>query len=357
MSDGVTYCTGDPTRTVDRYYSLQYPLDVVDFDEGVYTNNVDLFDGSSGSDAIAYAYDDGTGIGTYGLPDGAGVGITVNGMQNWVTQNNRGEWNQPTCETSPCNLHVGQGAGQPHVHGDLFSDSHQCLYGTSNYTSTASHPPIVGFGADGHLIYGRYLGDDAPGFAAPLLDECSGHTHDESTTDEYGVDLGATYHYHTQIFDYTCGAGNDRCDDGDEVVISTTGPLFCFRADLSQQEGSSALLSFTTSDAYAEDLDMMYACCDMTDYYAITGLDQKDASDFFSDDSTCVVAAHPDNGAYASDFCEPGDTLYSGNGCHVDCDDGYAASGVTRCVEGAFVEYATCEADGTADAAGGAGKE
>ena len=68
-------------------------------------------------------------------------------MQNWVTQNNRGEWNQPTCETSPCNLHVGQGAGQPHVHGDLFSASHQCLYGTSNYTDGAtSHPPIVAFG-------------------------------------------------------------------------------------------------------------------------------------------------------------------------------------------------------------------
>ena len=69
---------------------------------------------------MLYAYDDGTGVGTYGLPDGAGVGISVNGMQNWVTQNNRGEWNQPTCEASPCNLHVGQGAGQPHVHGDMF---------------------------------------------------------------------------------------------------------------------------------------------------------------------------------------------------------------------------------------------
>ncbi|KAH8068070.1 DNA binding protein [Aureococcus anophagefferens] len=345
VSGGVTYCTGDPTRTVDRYYSLQYPLDVVDFDEGVWTNNVDLFDGTAGNEGIPYLYDDGLGIGTYGLPDGAGVGITVNGMQNWVTQNNRGEWNQPTCETSPCNLHVGQGAGQPHVHGDLFSDSHQCLYGTSNYTSTASHPPIVGFGADGHLIYGRYLGDDAPGFAAPLLDECSGHTHDDSTIDEYGVDLGATYHYHTQIFDYTCGAGNDRCDDGDEVVISTTGPLFCFRADLSRQEGSSALLSFTTSDSYLTANDMTYACCDMTDYYAVTGLDQKDASQFFAESSTCLVLAHPTNGAYASAFCEPGDTLYSGNGCHVDCDDGYVASGVTRCVEGAFVECAACVED------------
>lgn len=38
----------------------------------------------------------------------------------------------------------------------------------------------------------------------------------------------------------------------------------------------------------------------------------------------------------------PGATLYSGNGCHVDCDDGYVASGITRCVAGGFVEYATC---------------
>ena len=75
-SDGVTYCTGDPTRTVDRYYSLQYPLDVVDFDEGVWTNNVDLFDGTAGNAAVEYAYSDGTGVGAYGLPDGAGVGQT-----------------------------------------------------------------------------------------------------------------------------------------------------------------------------------------------------------------------------------------------------------------------------------------
>ena len=130
-------------------------------------------------------------------------------------------------------------------------------------------------------------------------------------------------------------------------MVSTTGPLFCFRADLSQQEGSSALLSFTTSDSYLTGNDMNYACCSMTDYYVITGNEFNNMASFFDSASTCTVAAQPDNGAYASDYCETGDTLYSGNGCHVTCDSGYAASGITRCVEGAFVEYATCVADAT----------
>ena len=36
--DGV-YCTGDKSRTVDNYYSLQDQLGVVIFDEGISTNN------------------------------------------------------------------------------------------------------------------------------------------------------------------------------------------------------------------------------------------------------------------------------------------------------------------------------
>ena len=68
---------------------------------------------------------------------------------------------------------MGQGGGQPHWHGDPFSDAHTCLYGTSNYSSGASgHPPVIGFSFDGHLIYGRYLSSSAPGFASPLLDAC-----------------------------------------------------------------------------------------------------------------------------------------------------------------------------------------
>jgi hypothetical protein len=83
--DGV-YCTGDNSRTVDNYYSLDHLRDVV-FAAGV----CDLFDGTTGNEGISYFYEAGLGFydaglrtGAYGLPDGADVCITVNGLQNWV---------------------------------------------------------------------------------------------------------------------------------------------------------------------------------------------------------------------------------------------------------------------------------
>ncbi len=99
------------------------------------------------------------------------------------------------------------GGGQPHLHGDPFSDqtSYRFLYGPSNYSSVTSHPPVIGFPFDGHLIYGRYLSASSPGFAAPLLDACGGHKHTNTK-------------------------------------LSTTGPIKCWKADLSAQEGSSATM-------------------------------------------------------------------------------------------------------------------
>ena len=37
------------------------------------------------------------------------------------------------------------------------------MYSTSDYNSTTSHPPLIGYGLDGFSIYGRYLDDTAPG--------------------------------------------------------------------------------------------------------------------------------------------------------------------------------------------------
>ena len=88
--------------------------------------------------------------------------------------NNQAQYTPQKCEVDSCQTHVGQGGGQPHWHGDPFSDrSDKCLYGTSNYTggSATSHPPVIGFSFDGHLIYGRYLSTSAPGFAGCVYSE------------------------------------------------------------------------------------------------------------------------------------------------------------------------------------------
>ena len=61
------------------------------------------------------------------------------------------------------------------------------MYNQSDYPTTSSHPPLIGFGLDGFKIYGRYLDVSAPGAAIPL-DLCGGHSHGT---------LG--YHYHTEV--------------------------------------------------------------------------------------------------------------------------------------------------------------
>jgi hypothetical protein len=93
----------------------------------------------------------------------------------------------------------------------------RCLYGPSNYSTTAVHPPVVGFSFDGHLIYGRYLSSSAPGFNSPALDACGGHAHaGTGETDAHGSSLH-DYHYHTQIFDHAVEAGQ-IADQGEAYV-------------------------------------------------------------------------------------------------------------------------------------------
>ena len=346
---GVGYCTGELTMTVGIARTTFFPLDIVDLPTGVSTNNIHLFDGSTtigGNTGPITNRDSSKSIGAtaYGLPNGAGVGTMVNGIANWVTQNDQGEWSEGVCEVDSCNQHVGQGGGQPHAHGDMFADTHTCLYGTSNYSSGVNgHPPVIGFANDGHLIYGRYLSNSAPGFGAPLLDQCGGHKHDVTTdVDEHGLNLHNNYHYHTQVFDAVCGA-RDRCTSGVRYTASSTGPLFCYRANLTASEGSAALLG-ATSRYGATQTQMNYRCCGMTDYYMLNGVPAgvSDASTTFAASSTCTLPAIA-NGAYeTSGSCVVGATMYSGYQCTPTCSAGFAASGKTRCVKGVLVETATC---------------
>jgi hypothetical protein len=131
------------------------------------------------------------------------------------------------------------------------------------------------------------------------------------------------------------------CAAGDTYKASTTGPFQCFKADLTQSEGSSALLTATQNSSYKGQNDMGYRCCGMTDYYVLHGVD---LSADVASSSTCTSPAAPQNGAYAADSAcaTAGATLYSGNKCTPTCNSGYVVSGTTRCVKGAVTETASC---------------
>eukprot|EP00933_Yihiella_yeosuensis_P068701 TRINITY_DN7462_c0_g1_i1.p1 TRINITY_DN7462_c0_g1~~TRINITY_DN7462_c0_g1_i1.p1 ORF type:complete len:468 (+),score=104.16 TRINITY_DN7462_c0_g1_i1:167-1405(+) len=275
--------------------------------------------------------------------------MAVNGQSIFPIYNNNAKYTPEKCEVDSCSNHVGQGGGQPHFHGDPFGDQDssgsspdKCLYGPSNYSgsSKSSHPPIIGFAHDGHLIYGRYLSTSAPGFAAPLLDACGGHSHTTAGKDEHGFDL-TNYHYHTQVFDATCGS-NGMCTAGDSYKASTTGPYQCFKADLTKSEGSSALLIATKSTTYKTKNEMDYRCCGMTDYYALNGVVVSDVAA----SSKCSAPAAPANGIYPSTSAcaTAGASLLSGYQCHPKCNTGYVVKGTTRCVKGTITEQATCVA-------------
>ena len=161
-----------------------------------------------------------------GLPSAAGIGFTISGQQLFPMYNNRGALTPQNCEVDACNSHVGQGGGQPHLHGDPWGPT--CLYYKQNYTTgglynTSVHPPLVGFSFDGYSIYGRHLSASAVG-ASVALDACGGHSHDC-----FG------YHYHHQTVQGTTdGNGAPGIAAGLLYPASTTGVYQCWRGDLSK---------------------------------------------------------------------------------------------------------------------------
>jgi hypothetical protein len=140
--------------------------------------------------------------------------------------NNRGSYTPENCEVDACNEHVGQGGGQPHLHGDPFGPT--CLYSKANYTNVAGafdatvHPPLVGFSLDGYPIYGRHLSANAVGYSA-ALDTCGGHAHDA-----YG------YHYHMQVVAATTGANTGAPGNtaGQSYPATTVGVFNCWRGNV-----------------------------------------------------------------------------------------------------------------------------
>jgi hypothetical protein len=353
--DGQSGRTGMASIDATKPQELYFPLDVTFLSASAGSNNIAVYDSQSGSGPNSYLID---GSDPFGLPADAGIGMSTNGMPIFPVYNNNAKMTPQKCEVDRCNLHVGQGGGAPHFHGDMFGDetTTACMYGPSNYTEAGGiegHPPVVGFSYDGILIYGRYLSDAAPGFAAPLLDDCGGHAHaDTDDVDEWGNSLAA-YHYHTQAFDATVESGQ-MADAGETYVQSTPGPFKCWKADLAASitagVGSSAINVAHASPA-VDKSQMSYRCCGMTDYYALNGVSFGNSD--LAAESKCEAPAAPSKGSYEGTTCAtPGASLNSGNSCRLACELGYGASGtgMTKCVGGVLTEV-TCEAtDGATDA-------
>jgi len=246
------------------------------------TNNMASFPNgaqAAGSSDVG-RYFSNTGFGAFGLPADSGIGITVFGQSIYPTYSNTGQVTLDSCEVDSCNEHVGQGGGQPHLHGDPFSATDgKCLYSPQNYTDSAGnqdntvHPPLIGFSYDGPMIYGRYLDTNAPGFSTGL-DTCGGHEHDDYD-----------YHYHPQIFQATTtsmhkGTAAGKTSPYVTYPAFTPGPSDCWRGDISTDS-----VFWTKKD----DKDLMAICSGTTEYYL------KDGYSFPS--TSCVVESSSDTTA------------------------------------------------------------
>ena len=176
--------------------------------------------------------------------------------------NNNGLLTPEQCEADGCNAHVGQGGGEPHLHGDPFGP--WCLYGPQNYSTITVHPPLIGYALDGYAIHGRHLSTDAVGYST-ALDSCGGHMHGSYA-----------YHYHAQIINGTTTASAaNGVAAGQTFPAATPGVYKCFRGSLA----ADPLLNVKGQSADAGDS----ACSGSTSYYikagyAISGLGGSSAA-------------------------------------------------------------------------------
>lgn len=89
------------------------------------------------------------------------------------------------------------------------------MYSSADYSSTTSHPPLIGFSADGFYLYGRYLSESAEGYSI-ALDDCGGHSHGT-----YG------YHYHSQVLTMTATKDGKGLTIGQNYTAYIAGPYKC----------------------------------------------------------------------------------------------------------------------------------
>jgi len=223
-------------------------------------NNIGAFDGAGDSLAsglVGYLVNTSDTSIYYGLNARGAAGFTVGGQEIFPVYNNRAQYTPQDCEVDACNEHVGQGGGQPHLHGDPFhSTDGTCLYGPANYTSDSAHPPLWGFSLDGYNIYGRHLSANNEGYST-ALDDCGGHEH------------GAWgYHYHSQVITaYTSTGAQRGVVTGQPYAVYPPGVFKCWKGDITSVPGGKA--AFWSSDKNSAYLK---PCTGATNYYAASGI-------------------------------------------------------------------------------------
>lgn len=187
------YASQCVTRDYYRaWYVFKIPLSVALLPTASGTvNNANAFQ-SPGDSLVSFN-------GLTNVPTRGPVAYTVSGIPMFPNQNNMGSLTFISCETDMCNTHAGMGF-DIHHHGDPFGP--QCLYSCANYSTIDAHPPLIGYGADGIPLFGRYLSAAAPGQSV-ALDACGGHVH-SGISDAYIAD--GTYHYHSFISNIPAGA-------------------------------------------------------------------------------------------------------------------------------------------------------
>ena len=211
--------------------TLTFPLSPVLYSSAALSNNAGVYTGpQNGENGPLW-----NGSAQFNIPASGKVGSTITGQDIFPVFNNRALFTSENCEVDACNEHVGQGYGQPHLHGDPFGPT--CLYSAANYTvdgvaNWTAHPPLIGIADDGLWIYGRYLSSAAPG-GSVALDICGGHSHGGSA---YGQGTSGGYHYHTQLIAArSSGLGAGTNTVGLLYPQTTTGPYQCFMGNLSAE--------------------------------------------------------------------------------------------------------------------------
>lgn len=123
----------------------------------------------------------------------ASMGSAIDGVVIYPPSNNTLKFAPIDAEITSAGIHVGRGMGlHYHADGHGFTGNGINLYNLSDYEGR-NHPPMIAFGYDGILLFGKYEPSISMQGSEIALDEYGGHDHN---------DFGYHYHAFSQDFNF-----------------------------------------------------------------------------------------------------------------------------------------------------------